>query len=228
MDPKKSNVIKKPTSISHDEAASLPIAVFTAYTGLIVTAKIDKSAKKVLIVGASGGVGIMGVQIAKKFNCHVTAVCSGTNEMFVKNYGADQVVDYKKGSLEEQFLFRDEFDVILDCVGGDKYWDLAQRILKPDGYFCTAVGPFKTDTSASISAIARAGMSVFWRKLAFSRTYSMIMNPAMIPDELKKWIEDGSIKPVVTHKFTLSDVEKAHELSRSHRARAKIILQISE
>ena len=224
-DTTKAIIIKKPDNITHEDAASLSIATLTAYTGLIIHGQIDKLSKNVLIIGASGGVGIMGVQIAKKLNSKVTAICSGANEAFVKEYGADQVIDYTKGSLEDYFLYRNEYDVILDCVGGDNYWNLAQKILKPDGVYATAVGPY-SDIAVSMGAIVKLISAVGWRKIAYSRSYCMIMNPSTMPNDLTRWIEDGSLKPVVTQKFKLEEAEKAHDLSRSHRTRGKVVIQV--
>lgn len=226
-DTTKAIILKKPDNMTHEDAASLSIVVLTAYTGLVIHGQIDRSPKNVLIVGASGGIGVIAIQIAKKYNCKVTAICSGANEAFVKDYGADVVIDYKKASLDELFPYRNEYDVMLDCVGGDQYWELAQKVLKPEGIFTTAAGPL-TDVSVSIGLAFKLISTVAWRKLAYARSYNMIMNPSAMPDPLKTWLENGSFKSIVTQRIKLQDAEKALEISRSHRTRGKIVIQISE
>jgi NADPH:quinone reductase-like Zn-dependent oxidoreductase len=226
-DTKKAIILKKPETISFEDSASLPIVALTAYTGLVIQGRIDQSPKNVIIAGASGGVGAIAVQIAKRLNCQVTAVCSGANADFVKGLGADTVVDYTKGTLDELFIFRHIYDVMLDCVGGNDYWELAQKILKPDGIFTTATGPV-VDVPVSASAIFSIVSSTAWRKIAYSQSYNIIMNPSKMPDELINWIKDGSFKSIITQKFKLEEMEKAHDLSRSHRTRGKAILIISD
>jgi NADPH:quinone reductase-like Zn-dependent oxidoreductase len=222
-DTKKAIILKKPEKMSFEDAASLPIVALTAYNGLVTIGQIDQTPKNVVIAGASGGIGAIAIQIAKKLKCQVTAVCSGANADYVKDLGADTVVDYKKGTLDELFLYRNEYDVILDCVGGDHYWELAQKILKPEGIFSTATGPV-VDVAVSLKAGLKVASSILWRKMAYSRSYNIIMNPSKMPQQLVEWIEDGSFKSIVNQKFKLEEAEKAHDLSRSHRTRGKSVL----
>jgi NADPH:quinone reductase-like Zn-dependent oxidoreductase len=222
-DTNKAIILKKPEKLSFEDAASLPIVALTAYNGLVTIGQIDKSPKNVLIVGASGGVGAIAVQIAKKLKCQVTAICSGANADYVKDLGADTVVDYKQGTWVELFLYRNEYDVMLDCVGGDDYWELAQRVLKPEGIFSTATGPI-VDGAVTVRAGVKVATYMAWRKLAYSRSYNIIMNPSKMPQQLVEWIEDGSFKSIVNQKFKLEEAEKAHDLSRSHRTKGKSVL----
>lgn len=95
----------------------------TAYAGLQSQGGIGNvKDPRVLIIGASGGVGIFAIQIAKHFGAQITAVCSGKNVDFVKSLGANTVIDYTVASLETQLAgLKEEFDIVFDAVGGDEY-----------------------------------------------------------------------------------------------------------
>ncbi len=206
------------------------MCLLTAYGGLCSTAKIHllPVPASVLVIGASGGVGSMAVQISKRVYCaSVTGVCSGKNADFVKSLGADSIVDYTQGTLSDLLPTENCFDIIFDTVGGNTSWDLAQRILKPKGVFVTAIGPFADVKEMTVYGALKAAGSILWKKVTGRRSYSLIMNPpALWPPEVLKWIQDGAIKPVTQHVFDLKDVEEAHKLSRSNRATGKIVLKI--
>src|SRR6516164_319552 len=128
---KPSNLSLKPSSLSHIEAASVPISVLTAWQGLHVQAKLQKG-ERVLIHGAAGAVGLFAVQLAKSRGAYVIATSSKANIDFVKQLGANEVIDYRERRFEEAGIV----DVIFDTVGGetlDRSWDL----LKPSGRLVT-------------------------------------------------------------------------------------------
>ena len=128
---KPSNLSLKPSSLSHIEAASVPIGLLTAWQGLHVQAKIQKG-ERVLIHGGAGAVGLFAVQLAKSRGAYVIATSSKANIDFVKRLGANEVIDYRERRFEEAGLV----DVIFDTVGGetlDRSWDL----LKPSGRLVT-------------------------------------------------------------------------------------------
>jgi NADPH:quinone reductase-like Zn-dependent oxidoreductase len=119
-----------PKSISLDEAATIPFGATTAYHFLVDLGKIKKG-EHVLINGASGGVGIFALQIAKHFGAHVTGVCSEKNAQLVKSLGADVVLDYNK---EDFTHMNQKYDIIFDVVGNTTYGE-CKRLLNDGGRF---------------------------------------------------------------------------------------------
>jgi len=137
---KPSNLSLKPSSLSHIEAASVPISLLTAWQGLHVQAKLQKG-ERVLIHGGAGAVGLFAVQLAKSRGAYVIATSSKANIDFVKRLGADEVIDYRERRFEEAGIV----DVIFDTVGGetlDRSWDL----LKPSGRLVTIAAEVESST----------------------------------------------------------------------------------
>lgn len=225
----KDSVELKPSNISDVDAAGLGVCVLTAYEGLVVKGQLKNiSSPKVLIVGGSGGVGVYAIQIAKHFNATVSVICSGKNESFVRGLGADTVFDYTTGDLNSLFAdVNQEYDLILDCVGGDHYWKLAQRILKPKGFFVTVVGPHEHGGQLTITRALGLISSIVWRKFRYSRTYDMVMIlPSQVHSDILDGLQNGWIKPLTGSTFKLEQVQEAHQLSESHRAKGKIVIVI--
>ena len=137
---KPSNLSLKPSSLSHIEAASVPISLLTAWQGLHVRAKLQKG-ERVLIHGGAGAVGLFAVQLAKSRGAYVIATSSKANIDFVKQLGANEVIDYRERRFEEAGIV----DVIFDTVGGetlDRSWDL----LKPSGRLVTIAAEVESST----------------------------------------------------------------------------------
>src|SRR5436190_6080921 len=127
-------LVLKPTKMTFEQAAAVPVAAFTALQGLRDKGQI-RQGQKVLINGASGGVGTFAVQIAKSFGTEVTGVCSTRNLDMVRSIGADHVIDYTK----EDFTKTDQrYDLIFDLVGNHSFSE-RRRILNPNG-ICVMAG----------------------------------------------------------------------------------------
>ncbi|KAH7085539.1 hypothetical protein BKA63DRAFT_19788 [Paraphoma chrysanthemicola] len=141
-------IAKKPKSLSHEQAAAIPLVVLTAFACLDWLPSESKSPnekRRVIVSGASGGVGIWCVQLAKKlYNCHVIGICSDRNVDFVKGLGADEVVDYGKEDVVKTLLEgRPEgrkFDLYVDCVGGTHVFSSWTELLHSHGAYITIVG----------------------------------------------------------------------------------------
>lgn len=124
-------IAKKPKNLSHEEAAAIPLVVLTAFAILDwlpqESQTPNKSQRRVIISGASGGVGIWCVQLAKKlYNCHVIGICSGRNADFVKELGADEVIDYSKEDVIKVLREKrgeHKYDMYIDCVGGTEVFN---------------------------------------------------------------------------------------------------------
>ncbi|KAJ3283456.1 hypothetical protein HDU79_009077 [Rhizoclosmatium sp. JEL0117] len=224
-------VVKRPEGVSAQQAAGVGVCALTAYVGLVtyggLSLKVEENkGKEVLVNGASGGVGLFAVQIAKILGAKVVAVASGKNKDFVtKTLGADEFVDYTAKPLKDQLTTKNQFDVFYDAVGMDegKNWDLAQTILKPGGLFAASApashGP------VSVGALAGMVGTIAWRAISSSRKYKFITSlPVDQFPNVAKWIEEGKVKLFTTVELPLSDVKKAHELSASGRTVGKIVL----
>ena len=203
----KENIVDfKPKSITHLEAASIPLAGQTAWTSLINTAEIQPG-QKVLIHAASGGVGSLAVQIARGKGCHVIGTTSEKNIGFVLNLGAHEAIDYRNQNFSE--LLKD-VDVVLDTIGG-KTLDDSWKVLKPGGILVSIVGQPDPETAALY-------------KVRSSAVFSQPDVPIL--EHLRNLIDTGNLKPVVGTVFTLDEIKQALELSQSGRAKGKIVISI--
>ncbi|KAI8826511.1 chaperonin 10-like protein [Chytriomyces cf. hyalinus JEL632] len=211
IDTKLDLVVPLPANVSFNDAGGVGVVALTAYVGLDAA---ENAGRRVLVIGASGGVGMFVVQMAKLLGAHVTAVASGKNKDFVINtLGADRLST------------KDEFDVIYDAVAGDdgKNWELAQTILKPSGLFVSPAAPF--EGGISVGNVAKFAGTLAWRAVMSSRRYKFI-SAIPVPDfpPVAEWIEKGSLKLVTSVALPLAEAKKAHELSESGRTVGKIVL----
>ncbi|KAJ3234372.1 hypothetical protein HDU77_000429, partial [Chytriomyces hyalinus] len=173
-------VVPLPDNVSFNDAGGVAVVALTAYVGLVPYGGLSKddaenAGRRVLVIGASGGVGMFVVQMAKLLGAHVTAVASGKNKDFVVNtLKAETFVDYTLAPLAEQLSTKNEFDVIYDVVAGDdgKNWELAQTILKPSGLFVSPVPPF--DGPVSMGNMTSMMGTLAWRAVSSSRRYKFI------------------------------------------------------
>ena len=127
-----SSVARKPSTLTHEESATLPIGALTAWQGLFDHGKL-LSDERVLVQGGSGAVGIFAVQLAHRHGAHVIATTSTPNVAFVKSLGADEVIDYKNARFHDTVR---DIDIVFDTVGGETR-DLSWSVLKPNGRMIT-------------------------------------------------------------------------------------------
>lgn len=203
---KASEVALMPKTITYDEAATIPVAGTTAWETLINRAKIQKG-QRVLILGASGGVGSMAVQIAKNRGCFVIGTTSNVNLDFVKNLGANEVIDYNSPDFTERLR---DIDCVLDTVGGE-HQEKAFKVLKRGGIL------------VSIASKPNQEMA---NRYGVRCEYAFIGPNAHILNELRNLIEMGQLHPVVDKVFSLDEAKQAQNYSQSGKARGKIVLEI--
>lgn len=203
-----SEVAHKPDSITHNEAASLPLAGITAWEVLITTAQISEG-QKVLIHAGSGGVGSLAIQLAKSRGAYVIATTSAKNRDLVASLGADEVIDYKAQDFTDVVA---EVDVVFDTLGGDVQ-TASWSVLKKGGMLVSIVSPPSEETA-----------NEFGVKSAFV----FIQPNAEILRQYAELVDHGKIRPIVGAEFALADIEKAHELSESGRAVGKIVLSVGK
>ncbi|KAI8342299.1 chaperonin 10-like protein [Chlamydoabsidia padenii] len=225
-------VAKKPTKVSFVDAASVGLAGLTALEGVL---RCDKPGK-VLVIGASGGVGIYGVQIAKAVGAHVVAICSGKNSAMVKEFGADDVVDYHDQAAMDALAQgnKNSFDVVLDLVGGDGYYNMGMPLVKEKtGIFVTASGPTEHSGSTRVGLwdYLSIGGTILYRRLFASRRYDMILT---LPHDkfasvLAPMVDRHQVKCLVPREnvFDLKDGALAHKKIESLRTTGKLVLRVS-
>jgi len=201
----------KPKNITHAEAAGVPIAGLTALQALRDLGEIQAE-KKVLINGASGGVGIFAVQVAKAMNAEVTGVCSAKNREFVKGLGADFVLDYAEIDFTQQ---PEKYDIILDAVGTKTFAE-CESVLETEGVYIS--------TLPSFDNLAPMLMSWF---LPGKKAKLIVANanPADL-GMLRELIESEQVEPIVDRTYSLPEVAAAHVYSETGRAVGKIAIAI--
>ena len=211
-------VAHKPTNVSFEQAASVPIAAVTALQGLRDKGGI-KPGQKVLINGASGGVGTFAVQIAKHFGAEVTGVCSTRNVELVRSLGAERVVDYTQEDFAQG---AERYDIILDNVGNRSLADL-RRVLKPNGTL-VIVGGQKGDWIGPMMGVIKAAVVQPFvdQKLGF-------FIARLDHDDMKllgELLQAGTITAVIDRRYPLSEAAKAMEYLEAGRARGKVIVSL--
>jgi NADPH:quinone reductase-like Zn-dependent oxidoreductase len=210
----------KPENSTFEQAAAVPIAGLTALQGLRDKGQL-KAGQKVLINGASGGVGTFAVQIAKSMGAEVTGVCSTRNQELVRRIGADHVVDYTR---EDVTRGAERFDLVLDMVGS--YPLLSYRHVLNPGGTVVVVGALSSDHWIG----AMSG----WIKVAFIRPfvgqhYEVLMgdvNRTPDLDALAQLMRSGQVTPVIDRTYALADSAEAMRYLEQGHARGKVIIRI--
>jgi NADPH:quinone reductase-like Zn-dependent oxidoreductase len=212
-------VVLKPANLTFEQAASVPIAAITALQGLRDAGKVQPG-QKILINGASGGVGTFAVQIAKAFGADVTGVCSTRNVALVRSLGADHVIDYTK---EDYTRGERRYDVIMDNVGNRSLLD-NRRVLNPEGRF-VLIGGGGPDNGRWIGPLAKPVRAAM---LSWFVTQDMGMMLAELNKEdlaiLSDLMETGKVTPVIDRRYSLSDVPAAIRYLEQGRARGKVVI----
>lgn len=211
-------IVLKPANMTFEQAASVPIAALTALQALRDKGQV-KPGQKVLINGASGGVGTFAVQIAKSFGAEVTGVCSTRNVEMVRSIGADHVFDYKE---EDYTKSGQRYDLIVDMVGNHS--PLAnQRVLNPEGTL-VLVGGAKGNWVAPLVNPLKA-LVLSW----FVDQKIVTLLARLEPGDLSflaKLMQAGSMTPVIDRRYPLAKVPEAIRYSETGRARGKIVINV--
>jgi NADPH:quinone reductase-like Zn-dependent oxidoreductase len=208
-------VARKPATLSHLEAASIPLVGSTVWEALIVRARVQ-AGETILIHGGAGGVGSLAVQLARAVGATVLATCSGRDSAFVQSLGAEETIDYtQKDALERvtQQTHGAGVDVVFDAVGKEL---LARSIAvtKPFGRLVSIVGP-----TGDVSAALFKNLTIHFATCQRRRSTL---------DELRVLLEQGKIKPVIDTVLSLREVAQAHRRLEQGGLRGKIMLQVGE
>lgn len=214
-----SNFAHKPANLSFEQAAAVPTSGFAALQALRNRGELQPR-QKVLIVGATGGVGIFAVQIAKSFGAEVTGVCSTTNVDAVRSLGADHVIDYTQGDFTRSGL---RYDVIVETGGSRSLADL-RRILSQHGILVLVGGEGGNRVLG--------GTAKWIQALLLSPFVNQKLRPLSTkPNKedllvLKELVEAGKLMPVIDRTFALSEVPNAFRYLEQRHGRGKIVITV--
>lgn len=196
----------KPSNMTHEQAASVPLAGLTAWQALITKGKI-KEGNKVLIHAGSGGVGTLAIQIAKHFGAFVATTTSGKNVGLVKELGADLVIDYTTQNFEDELS---DCDLVIDTIGGET---LARsfKVLKKGGTMVSV----KSQDNENLAE--KYGVHFEW----------FFMSPdGKMLSELAKLISQGTVKTVIDSVFHMDQAAEAFDKLSTGRAKGKIVIAV--
>ena len=211
-------VALKPANLTFEQAASVGVAAITALQGLRDKGQIQPG-QKVLINGASGGVGTFAVQIAKSFGADVTGVCSTRNVDMVRSIGADHVIDYTKEDFTKS---AERYDLILDNVGNHSLLE-SRRVLNPKGKYIMVGGPAGRWIDPLPRAISALVLSRFVSQDI--RLFLADLNQADL-NILRDLMQAGKVKPVIDRRYRLSEVSEAIRYLEQGHARGKVVITL--
>ena len=209
----------KPTNLTFQQAAAVPLAALTALQGLRDSGQLQPT-QRVLIIGASGGVGTFAVQIAKEMGAHVTGVCSTQNLEMVRSLGADQVIDYTQEDFAQS---GQKYDLIFQ-LGGKHSPSHCRRALTSKGKLVLSSGDSDGRWIGPIDRVIKAAvLSPF-----VSQTLVSLDTKRSKPDleHLQELIEAGKLTPVIDRTHSLNEVPEAIRYVEMGHARGKVIITI--
>jgi len=211
-------VALKPVNLTFEQAAALPVAAITALQALRDKGEIE-TGQKVLVNGASGGVGTFAVQIAKSLGADVTGVCSTRNVEMVRALGADHVIDYTRDDFTTNGK---RYDLVIDNVGNHsllKYRD----VLEPDGIFVVVGGPGGNWIGPLINSLVAVLLSPLVEQ-SFRDLLAVLDQDDLMA--LRALAESGTVVPVIDRRYGLTEVADAIRYSETGRARGKIVVNM--
>jgi NADPH:quinone reductase-like Zn-dependent oxidoreductase len=207
------SLVLLPPNLSFKEAAALPVSALTALQALRDLGKIQ-AGHKVLINGASGGVGHLAVQLAKHFGAEVTAVCSTANQSWVKALGADHMVDYSK---EDFTTSSKKYDILYDAVGKRTYWS-CKPLLTASGIY-VGENPFKARFQLP---------QMIWALLTKDKQFGMHLTATKDKDLelLAELAGVGKLKPMIEKVYGLEQIVQAHRHGETGRTKGKVVIEV--
>src|SRR6266571_1809738 len=212
-------VALNPGKMTFEQAAAVPLAAFTALQGLRDKGQI-KLGQKILVNGASGGVGTFAVQIAKSFGTAVTGVCSTGNVDMVRSLGADQVIDYTREDFTKN---GQRYDLIFDAVGNRSVSDF-KRALSPNG-ICAVAGfttlPHLFQVIVLGAWVSRTGS----KKIGLMETASPNKKDLLF---IKELLEAGKVVPVIDRTYPVSEVPEAIRYLEAGHAKGKVVITLEQ
>jgi NADPH:quinone reductase-like Zn-dependent oxidoreductase len=225
------DVALKPTTISMEEAASIPLVGLTAWQALVEIANLKKG-QKVFIQAGSGGVGTFAIQLAKHLGATVATTTSAGNIDLVKSLGADVVIDYKSEDFETKLK---DYDVVLHSNKDKKILEKSLRILKPGGQLITLTGPPTPEFAKQlglawhlkfITKLLSSSAKNYAKKLNVNFTFLFMRAEGNQLSQITKLIESGIIKPVIDKVFPFEQTNEAMAYVETGRAKGKVVIKV--
>ena len=219
----------KPKNLDFQNAAALPLAGLTALQGLTTQGGL-KPGMKVAILGGSGGVGSLAIQIAKALGASYV-YATGSSVDMIQSLGADAVINYKETSVVESLKGK-ELDIVFDTIGGYEGWQAAQGGLKKGGTFVTIVGDGGTSILALVPGVLyRKFLSLLGAGPKYELFLTNTKAPAVVQDmkQLTELVESGKVKPVLddqSFQLTTASIHEMMKASMSHRSKGKLVLVV--
>ena len=216
---KEANIVAKPENVTFEQAASVYVAGLTALQALRDKGGVQPD-QRVLINGASGGVGTFAVQIGKLLGVHVTGICSTKNIDLVRSIGADEVIDYTKQDFTKSGL---TYDVVLDNVGNHPF-SAVKQALNSRGT-CVVIG---APHDISIAELLALPFRVLGASMFSSRKIKTIVGKANRDDltRIGEWIAAGQLTPVIEKRYSLRDAAEAMRHLETGHARGKVVVTV--
>lgn len=213
-------VAPKPKLLNHIQAASIPMASLTAWQIFILCGL--KTGDTLLLNGASGGVGVYALQIAKARGVRVTAVCSGKNIEMVKELGADFCIDYTQQNLADM---DEKYDVVFDTVGSLNPLN-CENMLNEKGYFVTTILDWRTFLALFLS---RLPLKQYLGLRHLRKTSTLLAMPiGKHLRQIGELVDKGQLKTVIDKTYPLTELEDAFEYSQTGRAKGKLVLLVDD
>ncbi|MHA1958738.1 MAG: NAD(P)-dependent alcohol dehydrogenase [Candidatus Thorarchaeota archaeon] len=209
--PEDGTLALKPTNLTYEEAATVPVGADTALFFLRTQGNIQ-SGQKILIYGASSSVGSYAVQLAKHFGAEVTGVCSTTNLEWVKDLGADNMIDYKKEDFTQS---GETYDAIFDAVGKLSLFG-SMKALKENGILLDAVGMLRRSIQARLATIRS-------NKRVLGGTGTGLTEDLVF---IKGLIEAGELKPVIDRRYPLEEIVEATRYVETGRKKGNVAITL--
>jgi NADPH:quinone reductase-like Zn-dependent oxidoreductase len=210
------NVVRKPANVTLEEAATMGIAGLTALQGLRDKGNLQPG-DRVLINGASGGVGTLAVQIAKALGGHVTAVCSTRNVEQTRELGADRVLDYTRTDFTRE---GERYDLVADVAGGHS-WSALKRVLTPEGRLVVVGGH---GSRSQLGHLAGLWLSTRFSKERVKFFVAQFNKPDL--QTLADMLESGALKPAIDRTYELAEAQDALRTFGEGHVRGKLVLTI--
>lgn len=204
------SIAHKPKSLNHQEAAGLPLVGVSAWQALVETIGLtDGQKKKILIHGGAGGIGSIAIQLAKRLGAYVATTASTNDKQFVKELGADEVIDYKTQTFED--LLPHDYDAVFDTVGGETYKRSFEVLKRGSGVIVSMLEQPNQQL-----------MEQFGVKAIFQFTQ---VNRERLT-KLAQWVDQNNIRVNVDRTFPLEEAGKALDYQKDVHPRGKVVLAI--
>ena len=204
----KESIAHKPKSLSHLQAAGLPLVGVSAWQALVENIGLSKD-QKILIHGGAGGIGSMAIQLAKHLGAYVGTTASINDKKFVQELGADQIIDYKKENFED---IVHDYDAVFDTVGGETYKRSFRVLAKGSGIIVSMLEQPNSEL-----------MSQYGIKALF--LFSQVNRQRLT--KLAQWVDQNNIKVNIDKTFPLDEADKALDYQKDVHPRGKVVLTVA-